>query len=37
MGAMEFCYTKLPLRYGSAELPALGFDTLIQDERGDTG
>ena len=28
MGAMELCYTKLPLRYGAGELPALGFRHL---------
>ena len=33
MAAIDLRYTKLPLRYGAGELPALGFGTLIPDER----
>ncbi len=33
MAATELRYTKLPLRYGAGELPALGFGTLMPDQR----
>jgi diketogulonate reductase-like aldo/keto reductase len=33
MAPIDLRYSKLPLRDGSGELPALGFGTLIPDER----